>query len=71
MVERESHWKARYVREVTKRLSLKIKSGRFGKAFFLFLNFMGFSLWWVVYFDGDGDGDEDEASFKGSQDFGI
>lgn len=32
---------------------------------------MGFSLWWVVYFDGDGDGDEDEASFKGSQDFGI
>lgn len=34
-----------------KKTLLKIKSGRFGKAFFYF---MGFSLWWVVYFDGDG-----------------
>lgn len=36
-----------------KKTLLKIKSGRFGKAFF-FIYFMGFSLWWVVYFDGDG-----------------
>lgn len=51
--EREDSLEGTICKRGHKKTLLKIKSGRFGKAFF-FIYFMGFSLWWVVYFDGDG-----------------
>lgn len=50
--EREDSLEGTICKRGHKKTLLKIKSGRFGKAFLFY--FMGFSLWWVVYFDGDG-----------------